>query len=80
MAREAPVESWLRSRIEDVGGACEKHVGGMRGDPDRVCSFPNGYHCLAETKWLEDVKPYAIGGAALVALGIAASLAKSFRS
>ena len=30
--------------------------------------------------WLEDVKPYAIGGAALVALGIAASLAKSFRS
>ena len=57
MAREAPVESRLRRRIEDVGGACEKHVGGMRGDPDRVCSFPNGYHCLAETKWLEDVKP-----------------------
>ena|ERR1700722_10280472 len=57
MAREKTVESRLNDRIKEVGGACEKHVGGMRGDPDRICSFPNGYHCLAETKWLEDVKP-----------------------
>ena len=57
MAREATVENRLKDRIEEIGGACEKHVGGKRGDPDRICSFPNGYHCLAETKWLEDVKP-----------------------
>jgi len=57
MVREATVENRLKDQIEAIGGACEKHVGGMRGDPDRLCSFPNGYHCLAETKWLEDVKP-----------------------
>src|ERR1700731_3295291 len=57
MAREATVENRLKERIEEIGGACEKHVGGKRGDPDRICSFPNGYHCLAETKWLADVKP-----------------------
>ena len=57
MARERTVERRLKSRIEDVGGACEKHVGGKRGDPDRLCSFPNGYHCLVETKWAEDEKP-----------------------
>ena len=57
MAREKTIESRLKNRIEDRGGACEKHIGGMRGDPDRLCSFPNGYHCLAETKWLEGVKP-----------------------
>ncbi len=57
MARERTVETNLRLRIKAVGGACAKHVGGERGDPDRICSFPNGYRCLAETKWLEDVKP-----------------------
>ena len=57
MARETTVESRLKERIEDVDGACEKHVGGKRGDPDRICTFPNGYVCLAETKWLKDVKP-----------------------
>src|ERR1700677_2014041 len=59
MARERTVETKLRLRIEDLGGACEKHVGAMHGDPDRLCSFPNGYHCLAETHWLEDIKPRA---------------------
>ena len=57
MARERTVETKLRLRIKAVGGACAKHVGGERGDPDRICSFPNGYHCLAETKWAEDEKP-----------------------
>ena len=59
MARERTVESRLKSRIEEVGGACEKFAGCTRGDPDRLCSFPNGYHCLAETKWAENVKPEA---------------------
>ncbi len=59
MARERTVETKLRLRIKAVGGACAKHVGGERGDPDRICSFPNGYHCLAETKWAEDEKPEA---------------------
>jgi hypothetical protein len=57
MARERIVERRLKRRIESVGGACEKHVGAMRGDPDRLCSFPNGYHCLVETKWAEGEKP-----------------------
>ncbi len=57
MAREKTVENKLKSRIEEIGGACEKHITTFRGDPDRLCSFPNGYVCLAETKWLEDVKP-----------------------
>ena len=57
MARERTIERRLKERIEDVDGACEKHVGGKRGDPDRICTFPNGYACLAETKWLKDVEP-----------------------
>src|SRR5271165_7220155 len=56
--RESPlVETPLARAIEAVGGACEKHKTTVRGDPDRLCSFPNGYHCLAETKWAEDAKP-----------------------
>lgn len=57
MARERTIERKLKSLIENVCGACEKHVGAVRGDPDRVCSFPNGYHCLVETKWEEGVEP-----------------------
>lgn len=51
------MENPLAQRIEAIGGACEKHKTTVRGDPDRLCSFPNGYHCLAETKWAPDVKP-----------------------
>lgn len=57
MAREKTVEKRLKDKVEAIGGACEKHVGAMRGDPDRLCSFPNGYHCLVETKWAEGEEP-----------------------
>src|SRR5208337_67136 len=57
MARERTVESRLKSRIEEVGGACEKFTGTVRGEPDRICSFPNKYHCLVETKWETGVTP-----------------------
>ena len=57
MARERIVESRLKRRIEDVGGACAKFTGAVRGEPDRICSFPNKYHCLVETKWGTGVTP-----------------------
>jgi hypothetical protein len=57
MARERIVESRLKRRIEDVGGACAKFRGSVRGEPDRLCSFPWGFHCLVETKWAEGVMP-----------------------
>lgn len=53
--RENKVESYLRKRMYAIGGACEKHVNaGANGDPDRLLSFPDGFHCLVETKWAED--------------------------
>lgn len=53
--RENVVESYLKTRMELVGGACEKHVNpAANGDPDRILSFPSGYHCMVETKWAED--------------------------
>jgi hypothetical protein len=58
MAREYRVESRLKAAIEELGGACEKHINtGYRGDPDRLCSFPWGYHCLVETKWATGIAP-----------------------
>jgi hypothetical protein len=58
MAREAVVEEYLKDRVEDAGGACEKHTNpGHRGDPDRLVSFPRGYKCLVETKWADDAEP-----------------------
>lgn len=54
--RENKVEGYLKRRMEEIGGAAEKHVNpGANGDPDRLCSFPDGYHCLVETKWAQDV-------------------------
>ena len=54
--RENKVEDYLKKRMEEIGGAAEKHVNpGANGDPDRLCSFPDGYHCLVETKWAQDV-------------------------
>lgn len=58
--REKTVETYLTEQMELVGGAAEKHVNpGHRGDPDRLCSFPDRYHCLVETKWGEDATPEA---------------------
>ena len=57
MARERLVERRLKRRIEDAGGACEKFESAIRGEPDRICSFPNKYHCMVETKWATGVKP-----------------------
>lgn len=55
--RETTVESYLVEQVEKVGGACKKLYPPPRGDPDRLCSFPCGYHCLVETKWAEDADP-----------------------
>lgn len=56
--RERVVETYLKRQMELVGGAAEKHVNpGTRGDPDRVCCFPDGYVCLVETKWDEKAEP-----------------------
>jgi hypothetical protein len=51
------VESYLKRKVEALGGACEKFKSATRGDPDRLMSFPWQYHCLAETKWAEGVSP-----------------------
>ena len=53
--REYKVEDHLQAKMKSVDGACEKHTNpGHRGDPDRLCSFICGYHCLVETKWADD--------------------------
>jgi hypothetical protein len=58
--REAKVETYLQDRMEAINGAAEKHVNpGWRGDPDRICSFPDRYNCMVETKWAPDVAPEA---------------------
>src|ERR1700676_4331811 len=57
MVREKTIERKLKKRIENIGGACEKFESAIRGEPDRLCSFPNGYHCLVETKWTEGAVP-----------------------
>jgi hypothetical protein len=55
--RESRVETYLKERVELVGGAAAKFKGSIRGEPDRLLSFPTGYHCLVETKWKEGVEP-----------------------
>lgn len=58
--RESKVENALVTAVEAEKGACAKHVNtGFRGDPDRLCSFPWGYHCFVETKWATGVVPEA---------------------
>lgn len=58
MAREYKVENALTAAVEASGGVCEKHVNtGHRGDPDRLCSWPWGYHCMVETKWAAGEHP-----------------------
>jgi hypothetical protein len=54
---ESRVETRLVSRVRFAGGACEKFKSSVRGEPDRLLSFPWGFHCLVETKWARGVKP-----------------------
>src|SRR5580700_1024498 len=55
---ETKIRDRLVSRVEAIGGACELHTcPGTRGDPDTLCSFPWGFHCMVETKWAIDAKP-----------------------
>ena len=56
--RENRVEKALQQIVKAAGGTAQKHTNpGHRGDPDRLCSFPRGYHCLVETKWVDGVPP-----------------------
>lgn len=56
--RESKVESCLRVCMRKVGGDAVKHVNpGRRGDPDRLCPFPDGFMPLVETKWAAGVEP-----------------------
>ena len=60
LAREATVETYLKKKVEELGGACEKHTNpGHRSDPDRLVTIPwtTPYHCLIETKWAQGVVP-----------------------
>jgi len=57
--RESKVETYLRKLVEAKGGACAKFKGSVRGEPDRLVSMPNGFHCLVETKWKAGVAPKA---------------------
>lgn len=55
--RESKVENYLQERVEAVGGAAAKFKGSIRGEPDRLVSFPARYQCLVETKWTAGVEP-----------------------
>lgn len=56
--REYGIENYLGLLMTSVGGMCEKHVNsGARGDPDRICAFPDGHIVLVETKWAEGEEP-----------------------
>lgn len=49
--REREVEGYLRKRVEEVGGVCEKFVPDLdSGMPDRIVMFPGGVLVWAETK------------------------------
>lgn len=49
--RESKIEKYLRKRVEEAGGMCEKFVSpGRRDVPDRLISWPHSSKDLAETK------------------------------
>jgi hypothetical protein len=52
--RERTVEKYLKQQVELLQGACAKFKGSVRGEPDRLLSFPDKYKCLVETKWSEE--------------------------
>ncbi len=48
---EVDVEDHLRTRVDEVGGLCEKHVSpGRIGVPDDLITWPDGVMQLVETK------------------------------
>ena len=52
------METYLQQRMEELGGAAEKHTNpGHRGDPDRLCTMPHWAPFFVETKWAEDAEP-----------------------
>lgn len=49
--REREVEAYLRTRVEQAGGRCEKFIPDYdSGMPDRVVMLPGGVLVWAETK------------------------------
>lgn len=49
--REREVESYLRRRVEQAGGRCEKFIPDLdSGMPDRVVMLPGGVLVWVETK------------------------------
>ena len=46
---ENKVESYLKDRIEALGGRCIK-MGSWKGISDRICLMPDGNHFFVETK------------------------------
>ena len=49
--REREVESYLRRRVEQAGGRCEKFVPDLdSGMPDRIVMLPRGILVWVETK------------------------------
>jgi hypothetical protein len=54
---ESKVESALALALHNVKSACAKFKGTVRGEPDRLVSFPDRYHCLVETKWKAGIEP-----------------------
>jgi hypothetical protein len=51
MIREASIESYLRSRVKNVGGLCVKlNPAGLVGIPDRLVVLPGGRVLFVEVK------------------------------
>lgn len=51
VVREREVESYLRRRVEELGGECVKFIpDDMPGYPDRIVMLPGGVLAWAETK------------------------------
>jgi hypothetical protein len=58
--RETVVEAYLRKRVEECGGLCEKHVSpGRKGVPDRLVTIP--YRNEPNTPRMELVETKAPG-------------------
>lgn len=48
---ESEIEKYLRERVEEIGGICDKWVSpGKNGVPDRIVFAPGGHVVFVETK------------------------------